>query len=123
MITNAYDATYRRSLEHPDEFWAEAASELVWYRRWEKVLDGSRAPFYRWFEGGMVNTCFNAVDRHVERGQGNRTAILYDSPVTDTVRAISYRELRDATARLAGALAASGATKGDRVVIYMPMVP
>lgn len=123
MITNAYDATYRRSLEHPDEFWAEAASELVWYRRWEKVLDGSRAPFYRWFEGGMVNTCFNAVDRHVESGQGNRTAILYDSPVTDTVRAISYRELRDATARLAGALAASGATKGDRVVIYMPMVP
>ena len=123
MTTNAYDAAYRRSLEHPEEFWEEAASELIWHRRWDRVLDSFQPPFYRWFSGGMINTCYNAVDRHVESGQGNKTAILYDSPVTNVIRAINYRELRDDTARLAGALAALGVGKGDRVVLYMPMVP
>src|SRR6202022_4441335 len=111
------------SLEHPEEFWEEAASELIWHRRWDRVLDSFRPPFYRWFSGGMINTCYNAVDRHVENGQGNKTAIVYDSPVTNVIRAINYRELRDDTARLAGALAALGVGKGDRVVLYMPMVP
>ena len=96
---------------------------MHWYRRWDAVLDSSRAPFYRWFPGGEVNTCYNALDRHVENGRADQVALIYDSPVTSTVRAFTYRELRDEVARFAGVLAARGVTRGDRVVIYMPMVP
>jgi len=117
------DEVRERSLRDPDGFWGEAAQALDWDRRWDKVLDGSRAPFYRWFVGGKLNTCFNAVDRHVERGRGAQAAIIYDSPVTGTVRTITYAELQDLTARFAGALQARGVGYGDRVIIYMPMVP
>jgi propionyl-CoA synthetase len=118
-----FDEIYRRSLEEPEEFWAEAAAEIDWTRPWERVLDDSRAPFYRWFAGGRLNTCYNALDRHVERGRADQLALIYDSPVTDTTSTLTYRELRDAVARFAGALAAQGVGRGDRVVIYMPMVP
>ncbi|MEX2291664.1 MAG: propionyl-CoA synthetase [Mycobacteriales bacterium] len=119
----AYGSAFRRSLRDPEEFWGEAASGIDWYRRWDRVLDDDRAPFSRWFVGGELNTCHNALDRHVDAGQGDRTALVYDSPVTGTVRQLSYRELRDEVARLAGALAGLGVGKGDRVVLYMPMVP
>ena len=119
----AYDAIYRRSLEDPEGFWGEAAEDLEWERRWGRVLDDGDAPFYRWFAGGALNTCHNAVDRHVEAGHGDRAAILYDSPVTGTKRRITYAELQDRTAKLAGALRAEGVSYGDRVVVYMPMVP
>jgi propionyl-CoA synthetase len=114
---------YRRSLERPEEFWAEAAEAIDWERRWDRVLDDNRPPFYRWFAGGRLNTCWNALDRHVAAGCGERIALIYDSPVTDTVAAFTYRELRDRVARLAGALRALGVAAGDRVLIYMPMVP
>ena len=118
-----YEEVYARSLQDPQGFWAEAAESIVWTRRWDRVLDDSAAPFYRWFAGGELNTCYNAVDRHVASGRGEQAAIIYDSPVTGTIRHYSYRELRDAVAALAGAMSARGVVKGDRVVIYMPMVP
>jgi propionyl-CoA synthetase len=118
-----FDSVHQRSLQHPQEFWAEAAEAIDWHKPWHLVLDGSNAPFYRWFSGGQLNTCYNAVDRHVANARGDQAAIIYDSPLTDTKRSISYRELRDETALFAGALAANGIGKGDRVIIYMPMVP
>jgi propionyl-CoA synthetase len=118
-----FDGVYRRSLADPAAFWADAAHAIDWVEPWKRVLDDSRAPFYRWFPGGRLNTCFNALDRHVERGRGEQLALVYDSPVTETSAAFTYRELRDAVARFAGALAAEGVERGDRVVIYMPMVP
>jgi propionyl-CoA synthetase len=118
-----YRETYRRSLQDPEGFWGEAAEALHWDRPWERVLDDSDKPFYRWFSGGMLNTCWNAVDRHAESGRGEQAAILYDSPVTGSQRSISYRELRELVARFAGVLRAQGVEQGDRVIVYMPMVP
>jgi propionyl-CoA synthetase len=120
---NAYREAQRRALEDPEGFWAEQALALHWERGWERVLDASRAPFYRWFSGGCINTCYNALDRHIEQGRGEQAALIYDSPVTGSVARFSYRELRDRVAHFAGALAAQGVGPGDRVVIYMPMVP
>jgi propionyl-CoA synthetase len=117
------DEIHRRSLARPDEFWAEAASDLSWTRRWDRVLDSERAPFYRWFAGGELNACYNAVDRHVERGRAEQPALVWDSPVTGSKARISYRELQERVARLAGALRALGVGHGDRVLIYMPNVP
>jgi propionyl-CoA synthetase len=118
-----FDDIYRRSLEDPDGFWAEAAVKIDWVEPWERVLDDSRAPFYRWFAGGRLNSCYNALDRHVERGRADQLALIYDSPVTATTATFTYRELRDAVARFAGALAGQGVERGDRVIVYMPMVP
>jgi len=118
-----FDETYRRSLEEPEEFWAEAAAAIDWDQSWDRVLDDSRAPFYRWFPGGRLNTCYNALDRHVEHGRADQPALIYDSPVTGTVATFTYRELLDAVARFAGALSAQGVERSDRVLIYMPMVP
>ena len=120
---NKYDAVHRRSLENAEEFWAEAAGAIEWHKTWDKVLDDSRAPFYRWFSGGQLNTCHNALDRHIDAGRGEQAALIYDSPVTNSKRTLTYRELRDETALFAGALAANGIGKGDRVIVYMPMVP
>jgi len=119
----SYDETYRRSLEDPEGFWGEAAAAIDWTKAPETVLDDSRSPFTRWFPDGELNTSYNALDRHVEAGDGDRTALIYDSPVTDTVRRYTYAEALDEVARLAGALAGLGVTKGDTVLIYMPMVP
>ncbi|MDW8371578.1 MAG: propionyl-CoA synthetase [Geminicoccaceae bacterium] len=118
-----YRAIWRRSLEDPEGFWAEAAEALHWDRRWDRVLDSSRPPFYRWFPGGLLNTCWNAVDRHVAAGRGAQPALIHDSPVTGTIRTLTYAELQDQVARFAGALVRLGVRKGDRVIVYMPMVP
>lgn len=123
MSNSQYDAVYRRSLEDPEGFWAEAAEAIHWTRRWSRVLDDSHPPLYRWFVGGELSTCYNALDRHVEAGRGEQPALIYDSPVTGTIRSYTYREFRDRVARFAGALRNQGVNKGDRVVIYMPMVP
>ena len=122
-MTARFDEIYQRSLKDPEGFWAEAAAGIHWHKSWDKVLDASRAPFYRWFVGGFVNTCYNALDRHVTGGRAEQAALIYDSPVTGTIKRYTYRELRDLAARFAGALAALGVGKGDRVIIYMPMVP
>jgi propionyl-CoA synthetase len=122
MMTD-YAETYRRSIEQPEEFWAEAAEAIDWERRWDRVLDASRPPFYRWFPGARLNTCWNALDRHVAAGTGERVALIWDSPVTNQVQRFTYRQMRDEVARLAGVLAGLGVVKSDRVLIYMPMVP
>ncbi len=122
-MSNAYDSAHYQSIHDPHGFWGRIAEECHWTRTWDKVLDDSRKPFYRWFTGGELNTCYNALDLHVESGRADQPALIYDSPVTQTVKRFTYRELRDATARFAGALAAQGVRKGDRVVIYMPMIP
>ncbi len=118
-----FDTLFQQSIEQPEEFWAKAADGIDWIKKWDKVLDASNPPFYRWFSGAELNTCYNAVDRHVEAGRGEQTAIIYDSPVTDTIRKISYKELQDSVARFAGALKSQGVSKGDTVIIYMPMIP
>lgn len=123
MSNGSLQAAFEKSLTDPASFWAEAAEAVHWHRRWEKVLDASNPPFYRWFVGAEVNTCYNALDTHVDKGRGDQTALIYDSPVTDCVEKFSYRELRDKVAFFAGALARLGVAKGDRVIIYMPMIP
>src|SRR5215468_3329341 len=118
-----YEQAYRRSLQESDSFWAEAAEAIRWEKRWDCVLDKSRSPFYRWFTGGRLNTCDNALDRHVEGGRAEQLALIYDSPVTGAVARFTYRQLLGEVSRFAGALSAQGVAKGDRVIIYMPMVP
>ena len=120
---NNYRDVHRASIDTPEDFWAEAATGIDWDKPWDKVLDNPDPQTYRWFKGGRLNTCFNALDRHVERGRGDQVAVIYDSAVTDTQRKISYAELLDQVATFAGALAANGIEKGDRVIIYMPMIP
>ena len=122
-MTASYDDIYARSLAEPEAFWAEAAEGIHWERRWDRVLDDSRAPFYRWFPGAVTNTCYNALDRHVEGGRAEQLALIYDSPITGVIEKFTYRELLDRVARVAGVLAEAGVGKGDRVLVYMPMVP
>jgi len=119
----SYAQTYAAWQADPEKFWQQAAEGIDWITPPSKALFDENAPFYEWFSDARVNTCYNAVDRHVEAGNGARTAIIYDSPVTDTKHRISYRELQTRVASLAGALRAQGVEKGDRVIIYMPMVP
>ena len=123
METGALQIAFDRSIQDPDGFWGEAAEAVHWHKRWEKVLDDRRKPFYRWFVGGELNTCYNALDLHIEEGRGNRPALIYDSPVTNSLETFTYNQLRDKVAAFAGALARLGVTKGDRVIIYMPMIP
>lgn len=122
-MTNPYVEAYTQSIQDPNGFWAGPAADCHWYKKWDKVLDDSNKPFYRWFTGGVVNTCYNALDFHIENGRGNQAAIIYDSPVTNTIKTFTYSELRDLVARFAGALVNQGVQKGDRVIIYMPMIP
>src|SRR6201986_989883 len=118
-----YAEEFYRSLADPDSFWGDAAKGIEWYRAPTVVLDASKAPFYRWFPDGVLNTCFNALDRHVRDGRGEQAALIYDSPVTGTTRTYTYGELLDEVARFAGVLRGLGVGRGDRVVIYMPMIP
>ena len=122
-MISRYDEVYAEWRSDPEGFWAAAAESVHWYRRWDTVLDSSNEPFYRWFVGGELNTCYNCVDRHVEQGRGDRTALIHDSPVTGSKRVFTYAGLRDEIARFAGVLRRHGIEKGDRVIIYMSMVP
>lgn len=119
----SYQDVYQEAFENPRRFWAHAAEDVHWYKKWDAVLDDSRPPFYRWFAGGITNSCYNALDRHVENGRAEQLALVYDSPVTGSVKKFTYRELRDEVAKFAGTLTGLGVEKGDRVIIYMPMIP
>ena len=119
-----YEELYRQSIESPDQYWAAAAEEVQWVKKWDKVLDDSRAPnFHSWFTGGELNTCYNAIDYHVENGRADQVAIIYDSPQTGVVKKITYSELLEQVSRFAGVLVAQGLGKGDTAIIYMPMIP
>ncbi len=122
-MTRSHADELDRSIRDPSGFWGDAAEDVHWFRLPDRVLDGRDAPMFRWFTGGTINTCYNALDLHVAEGRGDQAALIYDSAVTDTKRTYSYRELTEEVARTAGALVALGVEKGDRVVIYMPMVP
>ncbi len=122
-MSMSYAEVYESWKSDPEGFWMEAAKSIDWIEPPSRALNADNAPLYTWFDDGMVNTCWNAVDRHVEAGRGEQTAIIYDSPITHSKREISYVELRNRVANLAGALRAKGVEKGDRVIIYMPMVP
>jgi len=122
-MSGAFQRAYEESLQSPETFWARAAERIHWFKPFEQVIDLGQTPSPRWFTGGVLNTCYNAIDRHVEGGRADQVAVIYDSPVTATKRTLTYRQLRDEVARFAGVLASLGVGKGDRVVIYMPMVP
>jgi propionyl-CoA synthetase len=122
-MSDLYKQAYEQSIKDPEGFWGPIAEACHWYKKWDKVLDDSRKPFYRWFAGGETNTCYNAVDLHVDQGRGDQPAIIYDSPVTGTLTTYTYQDLKDQVARFAGALKDRGVAKGDRVIIYMPMIP
>lgn len=123
LLMGKYEEMFRKSIDDPEGFWGEVAEDIIWHKKWDKVFDGSNPPFYRWFEGGELNTCYNALDRHVEGGRADQTALIYDSPVTNTIRKFTYRELLDQVARFAGVMNKLGVKKGDTVIIYMPMIP
>ncbi|XP_075228259.1 acyl-CoA synthetase short-chain family member 3, mitochondrial isoform X2 [Lycorma delicatula] len=123
FYSDKYFEAFRRSLEEPETFWAEVGKQLSWSKPWTRVLDNSDQPFTKWFVGGELNACYNAVDRHVENGKGSKVALIHDSPVTGTIRKVTYSELQNQVSHLAGALADLGVVKGDRVLIYMPLIP
>jgi propionyl-CoA synthetase len=122
-MSNLYDQAYEQSIKDPEGFWGPIAEDCHWYKKWDKVLDDANTPFFRWFVGGETNTCYNAVDLHVDEGRGDQAAVIYDSPVTDTITTYTYNDLKDQVSRFAGVLKDRGVAKGDRVIIYMPMIP
>lgn len=119
----SYDELFNRSIKEPEIFWDEVAQGIEWFRPYTRVLDNSNEPFTKWFVGGQLNTCYNAVDRHVSAGRGDQLSIIHDSPITNSMRKITYSELQELVARLAGGLSKLGVGYGDRVLIYMPMIP
>ncbi len=119
----SYDRVYERSMADPEAFWSEAAEAIDWHRKPTQIIDQGNPPFYRWFPDGELNTCYNALDRHIADGRGDVAALIYDSPVTGAKRTYSYAQLRDEVAGFAGVLHGLGVGRGDRVVIYLPMIP
>ena len=115
-MTARYSSDYARSLRDPNGFWEDAASDIHWFEKWDRVLDDAHPPFYRWFPGGRLNTCYNAIDRHVEGGRAEQIALIYDSPVTHTVKRFTFRELKDAVSRVAGAFREQGVDRGDQSI-------
>ncbi len=123
MSDNSYEETYLSWQNDPEKFWHDAAQELDWVERWDQVLDDTNPPLYRWYSGAKTNSCYNALDRHLKAGHGNRTALIYDSAMTGQVEKFTYSELCDQVAKFAGVLSDLGVVKGDRVLLYMPMIP
>lgn len=118
-----YSEVFKQSVTNPEVFWGNAAGEVTWKKPCTKVLDGSNPPFYKWFVGAELNTCYNAIDVQVENGRGDQVAVIYDSPVTNTVTKFTYSQLKDRVTKIAGMLKGLGVSKGDRVILYMPMIP
>ena len=122
-MSNKYKETYQRSITDAEGFWSDVSKDVFWYKKPTKILNSSKPPFYKWFSDGITNTCYNAIDLHVKNGKGEKIAIIYDSPITNSKKKITYSELKDKVAIFAGALKNQGIEKGDRVIIYMPMIP
>ena len=122
-MSDKYKKIYEKSISDPEGFWKEVSNEIFWYKKPTKILNSTNPPFYKWFEDGITNACYNAVDLHVKNGSGEKIAIIYDSPITKTQKKIKYKELQDQVSKFAGALLNQNIKKGDRVIIYMPMIP
>ena len=118
-----YLDVYNESIKNPESFWEKIAENIFWYKKPSRILNKSNPPFYRWFEDGITNTCYNALDLHVEKGLGKKIALIYDSPITGKKNKFTYLELKNLTSKFSGALKAQNINKGDRVIIYMPMIP
>ena len=122
-MSDKFNKIYDQSINNPEKFWEEAANDIYWFKKPTKILNKSNPPFYKWYEDGITNTCYNALDIHIDQGNGKRTALIYDSPITGNKSKFSYEELRSKVSIFAGALKDQGVNKGDRVIIYMPMIP
>ena len=122
-MENKYQKIYNRSIQAPQDFWSEVANDVFWYKKPSKILNLDNPPFYKWFEDGVTNTCYNAVDLHIKNGMGEKIAIIYDSPITNSKEKITYNQLKDRVSIFAAALKEQNVNKGDRIIIYMPMIP
>lgn len=119
-----YESEFIESIDESEKYWMNAAKDLFWHKKWDVILDSSNPPFYRWFPGAKVNTCYNCLDRHVNEGRGEQVALIYDSPITGApIQKLTYEQLLEQVSKFAGGLQTEGVQKGDRVLIYMPMVP
>ena len=122
-MKNSFNKIYEESIQNPEEFWKNVSDDVFWFKKPTKILNKSNPPFYKWFEDGVTNTCYNAIDVHIDKGNGEKTALIYDSPITNSKAKYTYNELREKISKFAGALDNQGIKKGDRVIIYMPMIP
>ena len=123
IMSEKLNKIYQQSIQNPEKFWQEASNDIFWFKKPSKILNKSNPPFYKWFEDGVTNTCYNALDIHIDQGKGKKTALIYDSPITGNKSKFTYEELRSKVSKFAGALKDQGVNKGDRVIIYMPMIP
>mgnify|MGYP005702551861 FL=1 len=122
-MSKKFEQIYNKSITKPEEFWREISEDIFWFKKPTKILNKTNPPFYKWFEDGTTNTCYNALDFHIDNGLGEKTALIYDSPITGNKATFTYNELRSKVSKFAGALKNQGLQKGDRAIIYMPMVP
>ena len=122
-MNQKFSEIYSNSIKNPEEFWKNISDDIFWFKKPSKILNKSNHPFYKWYEDGITNSCYNALDIHVDNGRGDRTALIYDSPITGNKNKFTYKELKAKVSRFAGALQNQGITKGDRIIIYMPMIP
>ena len=122
-MNRKFSEVYSDSIKNPEEFWKKVSDDIFWFKKPSKILNKSNPPFYKWYEDGITNTCYNALDVHIDNGRGDRTALIYDSPITGNKNKFTYKELKAKVSRFAGALQNQGIKKGDRVIIYMPMIP
>ena len=118
-----FKETYHKSINRPEEFWREISNDIFWFKKPTKILNSNKPPFYKWFEDGVTNSCYNALDFHIDEGRGDKTALIYDSPITGNKSKFTFKQLKDKVSKFAGALSNQGVKKGDRVIIYMPMIP
>ena len=122
-MSNDFKEIYEKSIKQPEEFWQKISEDIFWFKKPTQILKKDKAPFYKWFADGVTNTCYNALDLHIDEGRGDKLALIYDSPITGNKKKFTYKELRDKVSKFAGALKNQGINKGDRVIIYMPMIP
>ena len=122
-MSSIFKETYENSIQNPEEFWQRISEDIFWYKKPTQILDKNTPPFYKWFCDGKTNTCYNALDIHIDQGRGDKIALIYDSPITSNKKKFTYKELKAKVSKFAGALKNQGINKGDRVIIYMPMIP
>ena len=122
-MKSKFQEIYESSINNPEKFWKEISNDIFWFKKPTKILNKSNPPFYKWFEDGVTNTCYNALDYHIDQGRGDKVALIYDSPITGNKAKFSFKDLKNKVSKFAGALINQGINKGDRVIIYMPMIP